>query len=1307
MSDIFLSYKHAQRREARELASALAARGWTVWWDWNIPAGAHWQAELDSQLGSAGCVLVLWSADSVQSEWVLYEARSALHNGKLIQALLEPVQPPPEFAALQAVDLVGWAYGLPFHAGFDRLRAAIRELLDRRAPLSATRSGTWSRTAGAAGDVVQRDSAAAPAPRARPAPVMLLPPPFPDLVDRAEERDQMLAALAERRSISLAGESGSGKSALLGHLGNLDHTARFHDGVVYLQGAQQGENDLAQALHEAFFDIAQGFRPSALEIRRNLADKTALLIVDDVALPPAGLDAVFAYAPGSSWVFASEVMAASTRRRPVALKGLATNDGVTLFERALAHPIEEDERPLVVRVVEAVAGIPARIEQAAGVAATHGVAAALAGIAAPPNPAELDSRARRVLAALACAGNIALEPEQCAAIAQVEKVDDVLAALLRRGLVQHVPPGFRLASGLSPTIEASPEYLACREHATDAFLQYAFEARGTPRRVARLAPPMMAQMAWAEQNGRSAEALRLARALDSPLADANRWDAWRDLLSRAHDIATRSGDDATAGWALHQQGTRALLLDDKGEARRLFGGARKSRKRSGDAEGLRATRHNLRLLGWPWWAILLTLFVGLGVTTLGAIPIVNHLLRPIPTLGPRSLDFGAQDLRAAAPPRAIQIGNEGRRELEVADVGVDGQDARSFTIASSCNGVRIRPGLACPLLVQFKPDRVGPHAATVVIRARDIKESLSVSLRGEGTAAPVARLSANSIDFGEVEIGASASGQVTLRNDGSAPLTATALATEGDSDFRILRDGCRSVALAPGASCMVELRFAPSAAVGKQARLLVHDNASGSPRIVALAGTGHATPRLEVAPSSLAFGRQEIGTQSPPRQIRLRNAGNIPIAIRQASLQGSNTFRLQDRCSNVELAPDSECVIEVRFAPSAIEGASGQIVIASSAGNARSIDLQGNGFGRPVIDVAPTQIDFGVLKRGATPKPRTVTVGNSGSDTLLLRARRVEGDGRFTMTDGCPDRLAPGARCSIEVGVDPVGAGKLAARVVLAHNAAGAPSEVSLSAAIEAIQPPVIERFEANPATIPGPRNVELCYRARNAQRLALEPAGSQPQANDEGCVVRFVGVTTTFRLTAYGEGGPPRQESRTVLVAATPPPAPVIVEFGANPSALQRPGLTQLCFSALNADTASIAPGDPQPSLPTGGCVSRRVATTTTFRLTVGRPGAPTRMRETTVTVAPAPPPLPLPPPPIPKDGTKDGIPKGGGVILKDSGILKGIPGGLGTTKPLGWCCRAGSVSAAAESDCKAPARWFATKTEADKSCDTFRAPR
>ncbi len=1238
MSDIFISYKHAQRREARQLASALAARGWTVWWDWNIPTRAEWQAELDAQLDAAGCVVVLWSAESLRSEWVLYEARFAQRAGKLIQALLEPLQPPAEFASFQGVDLAGWEFGAPFHAGFDQLRAAIRDLLDRRAPVASSRSGPMTRIPGEAGDALRRDKSEPPTSRARPAPVMLLPPPFRDLLDRRDENATISETLAQRRNVALGGAIGSGKTALLSYVGNLDHTARFHDGVVYLQAATLGENDLAQALHEAFYDVPAGVRPSAVEMRRHLADKTALLLVDDVELPPSALQTVNGYGPQSVWVFASEVAAAGAQRRPVALKGLPADDGIALFERTLSRPLRAEERGTVARIVDSLQGHPARIELAAGTAAAHGVAAALAELAKATRLDEEDPQSRRVLAALACAGAVPLEAEQCAAISGVSDVGGVLADLLRRGLVQNVEPGFRLAAGLAAQVEATAEFVACRDRAPAVFASFAFQARGTPRRVARLAAPMMASMAWAAEHGRSADALRLARAIDGPLADANRWDAWRDMLARAHDIATRAGDLSNAGWAQHQQGTRSALLEHKKEARRLFRAARSTRKRIGDTAGFKVTAGNLKLLGWAPWMVLLAVVAGLGATTLGALVVAPRIMGPKVALVPGSLDFGAQDVRAAAQQQALRIDNKGFGPVGVVDVTVQGRDARSFSVGNSCDGIEIPRRLACRLLVQFKPEDAGAHDATIAIRVRGVAEPFPVPLRGVGTATPVVELLPQPVDFGAVEIGGAAeTRRVMLRNTGSGALTVTAIAVDGDGDFRIAGDSCRAAPMVPEATCAIDLRFAPRDAATKRATLVVSDNASGSPQKVALTGEGHATLRLEALPGNLDFGRQEIGTQSGAQQVRLRNAGNAKLGIRQVTLEGSKAFRLQGNCSDQNLDPGAGCVLDLRFAPSVIEASRARLVIVSSGGD-RSVGLSGEGIGRPAIEVTPGQVDFGNVKPDAGVKPRRVTVASVGSDAVLLRAPSIEGDGRFSLTNGCPARLAPTARCFVDVEFEPSGAGTARARLVVAHNAAGGPATVSLSAEIGAIPPPVIERFDSSPQALPEPRNVELCFRARNATRLTIDQGASQPQSNSDGCVSRFVRTTTTFTLTASGEGGSSRQASTTVTVAAAPPPppppptpeGPIILDFRANPAVLKGPGESRLCFAAQNAERAVIEPGGAQPVLANGGCVARSVSRTTTFVLTVSRRNAAPRQRTATVTVAGAPPPPPSPEPPV-----------------------------------------------------------------------------
>jgi len=108
MADIFLSYTEKDREQARRVAAMLESAGWTVWWDRRIPAGETWRSVLDKALENMRCMIVLWSARSIASEWVYEEATEGRRLGKLVPVMLEAVRPPAGFREIQAADLTNW-----------------------------------------------------------------------------------------------------------------------------------------------------------------------------------------------------------------------------------------------------------------------------------------------------------------------------------------------------------------------------------------------------------------------------------------------------------------------------------------------------------------------------------------------------------------------------------------------------------------------------------------------------------------------------------------------------------------------------------------------------------------------------------------------------------------------------------------------------------------------------------------------------------------------------------------------------------------------------------------------------------------------------------------------------------------------------------------------------------------------------------------------------------------------------------------------------------------------------------------------
>ena len=66
--DIFLSYAREDEARAHELATALAQRGFSVFWVREVPLGQTWHSYIGEGLANAKCVVVAWSRHSIASQ---------------------------------------------------------------------------------------------------------------------------------------------------------------------------------------------------------------------------------------------------------------------------------------------------------------------------------------------------------------------------------------------------------------------------------------------------------------------------------------------------------------------------------------------------------------------------------------------------------------------------------------------------------------------------------------------------------------------------------------------------------------------------------------------------------------------------------------------------------------------------------------------------------------------------------------------------------------------------------------------------------------------------------------------------------------------------------------------------------------------------------------------------------------------------------------------------------------------------------------------------------------------------------------
>ena len=108
MAGVFLSYDRDDTERARQFASALEKSGHSVWWDLHVRGGAQFSKAIEQALQAADAVVVLWSANSVESAWVRDEAAAGRDSGRLIPVTIDGTKPPLGFRQFQTIDLRGW-----------------------------------------------------------------------------------------------------------------------------------------------------------------------------------------------------------------------------------------------------------------------------------------------------------------------------------------------------------------------------------------------------------------------------------------------------------------------------------------------------------------------------------------------------------------------------------------------------------------------------------------------------------------------------------------------------------------------------------------------------------------------------------------------------------------------------------------------------------------------------------------------------------------------------------------------------------------------------------------------------------------------------------------------------------------------------------------------------------------------------------------------------------------------------------------------------------------------------------------------
>lgn len=108
MTDIFISYARGDREWVKMLADSLREKGYSVWWDRDIPPGVIFDDFIEEKLKVAQCIIVVWSKASTISRWVRAEASEGVTRNNLVPVLMENIKVPLAFRHIQTADLTDW-----------------------------------------------------------------------------------------------------------------------------------------------------------------------------------------------------------------------------------------------------------------------------------------------------------------------------------------------------------------------------------------------------------------------------------------------------------------------------------------------------------------------------------------------------------------------------------------------------------------------------------------------------------------------------------------------------------------------------------------------------------------------------------------------------------------------------------------------------------------------------------------------------------------------------------------------------------------------------------------------------------------------------------------------------------------------------------------------------------------------------------------------------------------------------------------------------------------------------------------------
>ena len=393
----------------------------------------------------------------------------------------------------------------------------------------------------------------------------------------------------------------------------------------------------------------------------------------------------------------------------------------------------------------------------------------------------------------------------------------------------------------------------------------------------------------------------------------------------------------------------------------------------------------------------------------------------------RSADFGAHWVNVSA----------NLPDVPANALAVDPNDANSVYVATDTGVYVTSQVLTCTtancwsLMGTGLPNApvTGLAASTAMLTGDGRKGMLRAGTYGRGMWAvpllsatnllqPAMAFSATDFTFPQTAVNAQSAAQtLTITSTGNSPVTFGSVVVAGDF---VETDNCAGQTLPVGATCAVQLRFAPSVVGPRTGVLTVFANVVGGQGTATLEGTGTTPAAIVLTPNSLTFAATIVNQTTAAQIITVSNTGGTPAGLQTPVVTGD--FAITANTCGATLAASTGCSIAIAFTPTASGARSGTLSITDDAGT-QVATLTGTGNAPATDALGPLSLTFGPQVIGTASTAQQVLLTNAGDVALTLVTTSVTGP--FTAVSACGTSLAAHSSCAVSVAFVPSATGSV------------------------------------------------------------------------------------------------------------------------------------------------------------------------------------------------------------------------------------------------------------------------------------------